>query len=100
MRDINHSLRYFLAAACISVLLAACAPMRPPSASRPTITPSTIYEHCMPIEVKLAIDAKQEDPKWFAHFICKYYAGTCKDEPDGESCQKALHSYSAREGGN
>lgn len=58
------------------------------------VTPSNIYDYCMPPEIQIAQEQKKDDPKLVAHFICTYYAGMCKDKPDGESCQKALKRYS------
>lgn len=84
-------------------ILSACASIAPPSSDiRPiqspvgAVTPSNIYDACMSVEMKLAIEQKKKEPKVYSHFICQYYAGMCKDAPEGESCQKAILSYSAK----
>ena len=59
-----------------------------------SVTPSNIYDVCMPIELKEAVKKKQADSKAYTHYICTYYAKTCKQKPEGGSCQKAIHRYS------
>ena len=65
------------------------------AASAPPLSPSNVYDYCMPIETKLQAarllaEKKTLDPKVVAHFKCTFYARECKDEPQGESCKKAL----------
>lgn len=63
------------------------------STTLPRLTPASVYEHCMPPEIKIAIEEKKDDPQLVAHFICTYYARICNEKPESESCQKALRRY-------
>lgn len=55
-----------------------------------------IYQVCLPIETKASKERKQENPEIVAHYICSVSKGMCKDEPNGESCQKSIREYSAK----
>ena len=59
-----------------------------------SVTPSNIYDACMPIEIKEANNKKKQDAKAYAHYICTYYARTCKEKPEGSICLKAMDRYS------
>ncbi len=55
-----------------------------------------IYDVCLQIETKASKERKQENPEIVAHYVCSFYKGTCKDEPNGESCQRGIRKYSAK----
>jgi hypothetical protein len=55
-----------------------------------------IYQVCLPIETKASMERKEASPEIVAHYICSFFKGTCKDEPNGESCQKGIREYSAK----
>ncbi|MEK8052709.1 hypothetical protein AACH10_20835 [Ideonella sp. DXS22W] len=63
------------------------------NATKP-ISPANVYEFCLPVETRLATEKKEDKPAVFAHFICTFYAGVCKDQPDADACQKAVKRYS------
>lgn len=68
----------------------------PTTSSSEGVHAGNIYEVCLRIETKASKERKQANPEIVAHYICSFYRGSCKDEPNGESCQKGIREYSAK----
>jgi hypothetical protein len=68
----------------------------PTTSSSAGVHAANIYQVCLPIETKAAKVRKQVDPEIYAHYVCSISKGMCKDDPNGESCQKSIREYAEK----
>lgn len=66
------------------------------TSSKVGVHAGNIYQVCLPIETKAFKERKEASPEIVAHFICSVYKGSCRDEPNGETCQKGIREYSEK----
>lgn len=64
-----------------------------PFASAAKIPPQKVYDACMKVEIKAARAEGEENPKYFAHYLCKIIAGNCESTPGSDPCKKSLSKY-------
>lgn len=86
-----------LIAACLTLGLMGCETLPfTESTAGSAVTPANIYKVCLPIETQRFTERGEKDPKLVAHYVCSLYAGSCKDEPAGETCRKGILEYSGK----